>query len=48
VKSLTTDPKAILAKLNNKESEFISAYNAAALSGREKNKLPEKVKEVKQ
>jgi hypothetical protein len=34
VKSLTTDPKAILAKLNNKEGEFISAYNAAALTNR--------------
>lgn len=39
---ITTDPKQILAKLNSKDSEFISAYNAAALQNREKEGKVEK------
>jgi hypothetical protein len=31
---IITDPKAILAKINNKNNEFISAFNANALNKR--------------
>jgi hypothetical protein len=35
---IITDPNAILAKLNNKNNEFISAFNASALSKRTSDK----------
>jgi hypothetical protein len=35
---IITDPNAILAKLNNKNNEFISAFNASVLSKTTSNK----------
>jgi len=40
---IITDPNAILAKINNKSNEFISAFNASALSKRQSDPPKEEV-----
>jgi hypothetical protein len=43
--SIVTDPKAILTKLNNKDNEFISAFNANALNKKSSQPPPSAPKE---